>query len=170
MSVLVAVASRHGATQEIAEEIGKVIHQGGFAVDVVKLTGSSGYGPLPDPAQYDAVVIGSAIYMGRWLGPARDFVANNIEVLTAKPVWAFSSGPIGEAKDAASAGAADQVTPVDQRTFGGRLERDGLGFAERALVTVMRTADEDDRDWPEIRSWAEGIARTLTAQNPSTHA
>lgn len=172
MTVLVAVASRHGATQGIAEEIGKIIHHAGFAVDVVELTGSSGYGPLPDPAGYDAVVVGSAIYLGRWLGPARDFVQENVEVLKEKPVWAFSSGPIGGGEDTAAAGegAIGQFAPLDQRTFGGKLDRNDLGFAERVLVKAMRIADEDDRDWAEIRTWAEGIAGTLTARHPAPSA
>jgi menaquinone-dependent protoporphyrinogen oxidase len=49
----------------------------------------------PDPASFDAVVLGSAVYAGRWLDPARQYAALYADVLRARPVWLFSSGPIG---------------------------------------------------------------------------
>jgi len=106
MTVLIAVASRHGATEEIAEVLGKLIHAHGFAVDVVRLPDSTEYGPRPDPAQYDAVVLGSGVYLGRWLAPAREFVRANTHTLAVMPVWAFSSGPIGPTADGQQAKVA----------------------------------------------------------------
>jgi menaquinone-dependent protoporphyrinogen oxidase len=169
MTVLIAVASRHGATQEIAEAIGKRIHASGFAVDVIKLPDSSEYGPRPDPAQYDAVVLGSGVYLGRWLAPAREFIKHHAETLNGMPVWAFSSGPIGHpsADDGQHTGIAavlSAVHPVDYRVFGGKLDPDVLGLAERVLATVIRAAEEDDRDWNEIATWAEEIAEALPAK------
>jgi menaquinone-dependent protoporphyrinogen oxidase len=166
MTVLVAVASRHGATQEIAERIGKAIHHAGFAVDVVKLVDSSEYGPRPDPAEYDAVVIGSAVYLGRWLAPAREFIRENAETLKSMPVWAFSSGPVGEQRadgDEGPTGAAllGPIDPVDHRVFGGKIDRAQLGPVEHAVVAVIRAPDEDDRDWDAISAWAGEISRAL---------
>lgn len=45
---------------------------------------------------YDAVVLGSAVYVGRWLEPARELVDAHAEELAARPTWLFSSGPIGD--------------------------------------------------------------------------
>jgi menaquinone-dependent protoporphyrinogen oxidase len=168
MPVLVAVATRHGATQEIAEAIGKTIHEAGFAVDVMKLADSSEYGPRPDPAQYDAVVLGSGVYLGQWLAPAREFVKANRETLEAMPVWAFSSGPIGadhvdDGQRPAVATLVADLKAVDYRIFGGKLDRGHLGLAERILVTVIRAGEEDDRDWDDVASWADGIAQALRA-------
>lgn len=166
MSVLVAVASRHEATEKIAEAIGKSIHTSGFAVDVVRLTDPPESGSRPDPAGYAAVVLGSAVYLGRWLAPARKFLADNKEALTAMPVWTFSSGPIGQNhvgdEDAvALTHIAAEIDPVDSRVFGGKLDRHRLGLGERALVTLIRADDEDNRDWDEISAWADGIAAEL---------
>ncbi len=168
MSVLVAAASRHGATQEIATRIGEVIHGQGFPVDVMKLTDPPEYGPRPDPADYAAVVLGSAVYLGHWLRPARDFVRDNRDVLNTMPVWAFSSGPMDgqslhEEQELNLAGVVATVNPREHRIFGGRIDRQRLSLPERALVSVIRAGDEDQRDWHDIDTWAEHIAQQLHA-------
>lgn len=168
MSVLVAVASRHGATQEIAEAIGKALHGNGFAVDVVKLTDPAESGSRPDPEDYEAVVLGSGVYLGRWLGPAREYLRRNEKALAGMPVWTFASGPLGDlgagpGQPRADAALVAAIGPVDYRIFAGRLDRRSLGLTERAVVAVMRARDEDDRDWEDITSWSDGIATTLRA-------
>jgi menaquinone-dependent protoporphyrinogen oxidase len=169
MSVLVAVASRHGSTEEIAEAIGIAIHGKGFRVDVVKLTDPAESGSKPDPAEYEAVVLGSGVYLGRWLAPAREFITMNDETLRAMPVWVFSSGPIGDhhagdGEHAPVATLAATINPVGYRTFGGKLDRQGLGRVERVVVSLLKATDEDDRDWDDITSWACGIADVLQAR------
>jgi menaquinone-dependent protoporphyrinogen oxidase len=168
MSVLVAVASRHGATQEIAESIGKRIHSAGFAVDVIKLVDPAESGSRPDPADYEAVILGSAVYLGRWLGPAREFAADHAQALAVMPVWAFGSGPVGEgsvsdAESGAVPALLARINPIEYRLFPGRVERDRLGRAEHLVVSAIRIGDEDDRDWDQITSWADGISQSLRA-------
>ena len=68
MQILIAVASKHGSTDEIANAIGTELSTLGLDVSVV---------PVQDVDTikgYDAVVLGSAIHMGRWMKPAKDFV------------------------------------------------------------------------------------------------
>jgi menaquinone-dependent protoporphyrinogen oxidase len=89
MNVLVAYASRHGATREIAERIAQVLRTAGLAAEARPAT------EVRDLAPYDAVVIGSAAYMFHWLKEASSFVHRHRAVLAAKPVWLFSSGPLG---------------------------------------------------------------------------
>lgn len=168
MAVLVAVASRHGATVEIADAIGIAIHGRGFRVDVVRLTEPAGSGSTPDPADYEAVVLGSGVYLGRWLAPATHFVNKNEEALRDLPVWGFSSGPVGNgpADDGGQLPAPDLVdalNPVGYRTFGGKLDRHGLGLAERAVVTLLGVHDEDNRNLDDATSWAHRIADRLQA-------
>lgn len=161
--VLVAVASRHGSTREIAEAIAGTLRDEGLDVVV------SDAADVTDVTAYDAVVLGSAVYVGRWLEPARELVDAHGDDLAARRTWLFSSGPIGDpprpsAEDAVQiADIADGVGARDHRLFSGKLDRSVLGFGERAVVLAFRAPEGDFRDWDEIVGWARGIAAALRA-------
>lgn len=161
MRVLVTVASKHGASTEIAAVIGDVLMARGLEVSKLE----------PDAVQsvegYDAVIVGSGIYAGRWLDPAKRFVERNRELFASRPVWLFSSGPIGDppkpAGDPADVAAMLEATHArGHRVFSGRLDKGGLSFPEKLIVKAVGAADGDYRAWDEIRAWADEIARELT--------
>jgi len=155
MNILIAVASRHGSTRGIADVIAQELTASGYTATVRDA------GEVTDLEQYDAAIVGSAIYMGNWLPEARRFVQHNRDRLSALPVWLFSSGPLGE----------DEPQPRDDpghltdlmracgarehRTFLGKLASNDLGFGERLAVKVVRAPEGDFRDWPAIREWAQ---------------
>ena len=167
MRVLVTAASEHGATGEIAEAIGEALRGRGLDATVV----------APDDVDgvegYDAVVLGSAVYSGRWLPPARALVDRCGAGLARRPVWLFSSGPVGDpsrtlvrkmAEDPVDLAPIREATGARaHRMFAGRLERRHLGLAQRAALSVFRGLEGDFRDWDEIRRWASGIADDLGA-------
>ncbi len=101
MKVFVCVASRHHSTQEIAEAVAQELRSAGVQADVRTPA------EAPYPAGYDAVIVGSAVYMGHWLGDARAFVEDHAEQLKAKPVWLFSCGPLGSDRDKPQAEALE---------------------------------------------------------------
>ncbi|MGY2066002.1 flavodoxin domain-containing protein [Blastococcus sp. SYSU DS0619] len=96
LRVLVAVASRHGATADVATAIARTLDESdaGRAAGLVAV--AVPVQQQPEPAGFDAVVLGSAVYVGRWLEPAREYAATHTSALRTRPVWLFSSGPIGE--------------------------------------------------------------------------
>jgi menaquinone-dependent protoporphyrinogen oxidase len=160
MKVLVSAASKHGSTAEIAAAIGTALSSTGIDVDVRS----------PDDvatvAPYDGVVLGSGVYAGRWLEPMKKLIAREAAELAFKPVWFFSSGPLGdppkpEEEPADVAALRETVHPIGSAVFAGRLDRHDLGFAERAIVSVVHAPDGDFRSWPTVSAWASGIARTL---------
>jgi menaquinone-dependent protoporphyrinogen oxidase len=165
MRVLVTYASRHGATADIAEVIAGVLTEDrgrdrARRVEVVPVE------EVEDVTGYDAVLLGSAVYVGRWTKPARSFVRRNLAALRARPVWLFSSGPVGDAPEPDQETAdtdrlADLVGARGSRTFGGRLRRADLGRRERAVVRTVHAEDGDHRDWVEIRAWADEVADVL---------
>ena len=160
--VLVTVASRHGATREIAQAIAARLDARGLMAVFLPVD------QRPDPAPYDAVVLGSAVYAGRWLEPAREYAATHAAALRERPVWLFSSGPIGEPPfppdEPHDAGPVRQITGArEHRVFPGRLDKALLGFGERAMVTAMRAPVGDSRDWEAVRAWADTIAEELAA-------
>ena len=160
MNVLITVASRHGATGEIGEIVAGILREAGLEVSTTAPE------LVSDLRGCDAVVLGSGVYAGRWLGPARDFAERHATALAQRPVWLFSSGPIGDppqpAGDAPEMVAlADRLTARGHRTFAGRLERERLGFVERTVTRALRVPDGDFRDWEDVRAWADEIAAAL---------
>jgi menaquinone-dependent protoporphyrinogen oxidase len=180
MRILVAYATRHGATRGIAERISQTLEQTGLDVTIQSVEAA---GSLD---QYDAFVVGSAAYMGRWIDAAASFVRRNREVLASRPVWLFSSGPVGtetvdaKGRDVIKASEPREfaefngaIHPVDERVFFGAYDPDAepIGLAEQLGARFMclpgiREAlpAGDFRDWPEIEAWAGGIAHKLQGE------
>jgi menaquinone-dependent protoporphyrinogen oxidase len=177
MNVLVAYASRHGATKGIAERIAQTLEPHGHDVTLRPADQVSAV------AGYDAFIIGSAAYAGHWLTEARGFVRQHRELLASRPVWLFSSGPIGTdmvdakgrdvfeaSRPAEFAEFATSIHPRDERVFFGAFDPDAkpIGLMERLGAPFMRMPGVreampagDFRDWPQVEAWAEGIAREL---------
>lgn len=184
MRVLVVYASKYGSTQGIAERIAQILNESGQQAAAVS---ASKAGHLDG---YDAYVIGSATYMFSWLKEATDFVRRNTAVLRSKPVWLFSSGPLGtETKDAQGRDVRETtvpkeiaelrvaIEPRDHHVFFGAFDHTKLNFTHR-LVYAMPAAKKlftegDFRDWNEIDTWAKSIAAELepaTASSAATSA
>ncbi|MFI5592320.1 flavodoxin domain-containing protein [Amycolatopsis sp. NPDC051758] len=167
MKILVAVATRHGATREIAEHLatslGSALTDAGVAPEVEVRD----VGLVTTLDGFDAVVLGSARYLGRWLEPARTFAESFSAELRGLPVWLFSSGPVGEEPEPEDQAAVDDLVrrlgAREHRVFGGRIDRQALRFPERLVVTALHVKDGDFRDWPSIRAWGYKIGATLAA-------
>jgi menaquinone-dependent protoporphyrinogen oxidase len=174
--VLVAYATRHGATQEIAERIADRLALTGLEVDCLSVRED------PIVSSYDAFVIGSAVYIGQWEKEALAFVDADREQLAERPVWLFSSGPLGrdpltergeeKIATAVSAPVLQQLTeelhPREHRVFFGALRPDRLGIGPkvmRLLPAGRKLLEEGDfRDWKAIDAWADEIGRALAPQ------
>ena len=137
MDVLVTAASRNGSTAEIGRVIARLLEARELNVVVAE----------PEEVErldnYDAVIIGSAVYAGHWLEPAAAFVRRHESQLRERPVFVFSSGPLGEPlkpdEDPAElASIDDQIRPIDHRIFAGRLVKSRLSFPNQLAVAVMR--------------------------------
>jgi menaquinone-dependent protoporphyrinogen oxidase len=165
MRVLVTAASKHGATEEIAKRIGAVLAAHGIEVEVKKLQDVSGL------AGYEAFVLGSGIYLGKWLKEARRFVDAHAAELAQRPTWLFASGsimgdpPVGDDPNAMGAGLVERLVEAtharELKLFAGKLDLRKLGLAEKASVRMARASEGDYRDWQAIDAWAAAIAHQL---------
>lgn len=173
MKVLVAFATRHGATKGIAERVAQTLGQRGHEVTLRPVEQADRLD------EYDAFVVGSAAYMGGWLREATQFVRRNQTVLAGRPTWLFSSGPIGaETVDKSGrdvlettrprefAEFAELVRPRDMHVMFGAWDPTAppVGIAERIMaLTPARSAlpAGDFRDWAAIEAWADRIAAEL---------
>jgi menaquinone-dependent protoporphyrinogen oxidase len=164
MTVLVAAASRHGATHEIAEAIGETLEALHIPVVLARIEDVDTVFP------YDALVLGSAVYMGNWLRPARDFIEEHAQLIATRPTWLFSSGPIGSPphsapRDAIDVGGILETTLArEHHLFAGKLEKRDLGLGERALAGALRVPSGDFRRWDEVTAWATTIAQALQSK------
>jgi menaquinone-dependent protoporphyrinogen oxidase len=162
VEVLVAYASKHGSTAEIAEAVAAEIRE--HDLDAACLEA----GEVDDVERYGAVVLGSAVYMKRWQGDARHFLRAHAKALAERPFWVFSSGPTGDpAEDDAAwqepkrtIARAEKLGARDHVVFGGRISPEG-GRMERAMAEGTPEQYRDRRDWDEIRTWAAAVAEQL---------
>lgn len=161
MRVLVTWATKHGGTAEIGEAIAEELRA--KDLEVMALPAED----APPPDEFEAVIIGSGAYMGKWLKAALEYVGQYELALRQRPVWLFTSGPIGEPprpedEDAVDIAATMHATNARaHRLFPGRIDRKKLGFAERAIVMALRVPDGDWRNWDDIRAWAREIGHAL---------
>jgi len=172
MKVLVGYASKHGSTKGIADFIGDKLRQSGNLVDVKEVK------EIRNANDYDAFVIGSAVYMFHWLKEVKEFVSRNQAILSKKPVWLFSSGPVGkeardkkgrDLRDVSGPNEIDELKELtksrDHRVFFGVLDGTKLGFFYRQILkssAVREGLPEGDfRDWADIEAWSSSIASSL---------
>lgn len=170
--ILVTYASRYGATAEIAEKIGAVLRQAGLQADVIAV------GSARDLNAYQAVILGSAVYIGKWQKEAEVFLKANEKALANRPVWLFSSGPTGEGDPvqlvegkrlpAALQPVADCIRPRDVAVFHGNIDLEKVNFIEKwAIKNIVKKPFGDFRHWDTITAWAAGIADSLGEGQPS---
>lgn len=176
--VLVVYASRHGATAGIAKRIGEVLRSGG---DIYALVADAV--EKPDPSGFDAYVIGSAAYIGKWEKPAIDFVHRHQAVLAGKPNWLFSSGPVGTERIDKKGNSVLQdpttvtelrpiLRPQGTQVFFGAWDPSvpSASFAEQIVRRLPAVKDllptGDFREWPVIEAWAQEIKAAITEPVP----
>lgn len=159
--VLIVVASKHGATTGIAGALAQRLGSHGLRVNVAPPDDAS------DLAEVDAVVIGSAVYYGKWIKAAARFVEDHTDELARLPVWLFSSGPLGDDEHGTGMDADHMAHLTDtaharaHHVFPGCLDKGALGPLETLMAVLVHAPVGDYRDWTEIHDWADEIAAEL---------
>ncbi len=163
--VLVAYASKYGATTGIAEKIGETLRQSGLQVDISPVKG------VRDLSLYNAFVVGSAAYMFRWRADAVSFLKKKQNLLAEKPTWLFYSGPLGKGDPLqlvkgkrfpkSLKPVIDRIKPRDIAVFHGSINMKKLNFFERYFFKKNPDMQGDFRDWNAIIAWANSISNAL---------
>jgi menaquinone-dependent protoporphyrinogen oxidase len=166
--VLVAYATKYGSTREIAEKIGQVIAEAGLESEVLPAE------KVTDLANYRAVVLGSAAYIGNWRKEAVVFIRKFDDELEQLPTWIFSSGPLGQGDaqqemkgwkyPTALGPVIERIQPRGITIFHGTVNLAKLNLLERWMMKNMKEVGHDARRWNLIEKWAKDIANTL--KNP----
>lgn len=161
MRILVAYGSKRGGTEGLAEMLGNALRDEGADAVVERANA------VRSLDGFDAAVIGGSLYMGRWHREAVRLVKKHDVELSQRPVWLFSSGPLGDdAEEHPDVPPVDKVAGLMERvgarghvTFGGVLEPDAKGFI--ASKMAAHTAG-DWRDREAIGAWAKEIVADLS--------
>lgn len=157
--VLVAYSTRAGSTAEIAATIGQTLSQRGFSVDVLPVK------KQPNPADYQAVILGSPIRMGSWLPEMVSFIKENRSLLEKLPLALFTVHMLNSGDDEQSRsnrqaylnGVREWVTHAEEVYFLGKMELAKLSFLDRFISNAMKAKDEDLRDWNAIQTFAGSV-------------
>jgi menaquinone-dependent protoporphyrinogen oxidase len=150
---LLAYASKHGSTEEVARAIGAQLHAAGHDVDIRDAAG------VTDVEPYEAVVLGGSLYMGRWHVDACEFLRRYRSAVEDRQLAVFALGPrtLEESDVAGSRRQLDNalerldVQPRFVAVFGGVVEPEKLRFP------LNRMARSDARDWAAIEAWADEV-------------
>jgi len=160
--VLVAYASQYGSTSGVADAIGKELCRRGAAVDVCRVKN------VGELNEYRGVVVGSAIYRGKWLPEAVEFVQRNRGVLRQVPVGYFlvcmsMLDPSEESRRKALAyldpvlKAESHIQPLKVGIFAGALNYSNLSLPMKAIMKLKGAPEGDFRRWDTIKAWATGL-------------
>ena len=158
--VLVTYASKYGSTGGVADAIGKELCGKGLAADVALIRNAG------DLGLYQGVVVGSAIYKGKWMPEATDFVKENRAILRRMPVAYFlvcitMVRPIEENRAVALSymdpilKAVPEIKPLDIGTFAGALDYNKLSWLNKRILKAKGAPEGDFRDWNSIRTWGQ---------------
>lgn len=161
--VLVAYGSKCGSTAEVAGAIAQEIALNGAVVDVQQA------GNVNDLAPYRAVVVGSAVRMGKWMGDATDFVKNQRDALEQIPTAYFSICMVlhedteknRKEADGYMDPVRDLVVPVSAQAFAGKVDHDTLSLFEELAIRLAGMPEGDYRNWDAIQAWAGETAPLL---------
>ena len=155
--VLVAYASNHGSTREVAEVISGSLEKAGLRAQARPVA------DVGDLDGYDAVVLGAPIYMGRWQRHAHSFLRHHRSALAERPLAVFALGPLhDDPKEWAEARAQldtalarHDLEPRVVELFGGRIDPSHLHFP------FSKIPAGDARDWSAITAWGEALPEAL---------
>ena len=168
MKILLTSSSKHGSTDEVAAVIAERLRAAHIDVETKRPE------DVDSVDEYDAFVLGSAVYMTTWMPEAVDFTTRFRDTLRARPVWAFSVGlsglPKGKVSDPMRIGPVLlAIDPEDHMTFAGRFDPSKLSLRERSIAKLGGATEGDYRDWDEVRQWADAIATSLYDDTLTSH-
>ncbi len=180
MKALIAYATRYGATAGTSEEIGRILREKGFNVRIGNLKREK----IKDITDYDLIIVGSGMRMGKWTDEADDFLKKFQKELEQKRLAIFVSTMKtvsereGKTEDVAKmrkVALEDKVAqyslhPITLGFFGGVLDYNKMGFLFKRTMGFLKPQLEKDgfketapdvydlRDWDEIRNWVVDLA------------
>jgi menaquinone-dependent protoporphyrinogen oxidase len=170
MKVLIAYASKHGSTAEVAHFVAGVLREHNIEVTVNLVD------ELAIISGYDAYILGSPIYGGMWLSEISRFLEKFKQELAKKPVYMWimcirvleTNGREHALKEYVHQPTLHEIGVRDVAVFAGKLNLDVIDWNERWTLaarydgeSLPGTRNDDYRDWNAIRAWAIQVREAL---------
>jgi len=180
-SVLIVFASRFGSTDEIAHEIAEELEKHEIITEMLNLKDGES---TPSLDEFDGILVGSGVKMGRWTKEAFSFLKQNHNSLNNKVLGLFVSS--GEAANPKTHDGArnNYLEKIMERTgvkadmaeaFGGIFDlssNSNYSFLEKKIILrlaksvkegiIMQEGKVNDfRNWQLIRNWATDFANLV---------
>jgi menaquinone-dependent protoporphyrinogen oxidase len=170
MKILIAFASIHGSTAEVAQFLGRVLRVYNAEVTVL----SAGQVTTVDP--YDAFVLGTAIEDGMWLHEMFEFLDRFQAKVAKKPNYLWLNcirviepdGYEHALKYYVHEPTIAALAARDVAVFAGKLKLESINWDERWLLSLRYDGIErpaflnrDFRNWELIAAWGNKIAHEL---------
>jgi len=160
--MLVAYGSKMGGTVGIAETVAEALRSRGHEVTLARA------GKAQHSEGFEAAVVGSALYMGRWRAEAVRLLKRLARSGGKMPLWLFHSGPLGDDQANEPQPLPKVVQPLAERlgahdvvTFGGRLPVEAKGFIAKAMARNGKAGDWRRLD--QAAAWGNAIADELAS-------
>ena len=165
--ILVAYASTHGSTREIAEDIASTLREDGHVVDLLPMR------TVQSLEEYCMIVLGAPLYMFHWHADALHFLARFKQVLPALPVAVFALGPFHDKEEewieirselAKELAKYPWFTPMTTQIFGGKFDPAHLHFPWNLIPALKQMPPSDIRNWTVIRAWARNVVEQFSME------
>lgn len=170
MKVLVAYATSHGSTAEVARRIGSTLEQKGHDVTVEEA------GKVSTLDGYEAFVLGTAVESGTWLPALVSFVNRFEKELANKPSYVWLSC-IRVLEEYGMSHCMHFYMPPEllaklnvrsKTALAGKLDLASVDWTERWTLSTgydghawPTNFDGDFRDWAKTDEWANEVAQDL---------
>ena len=181
MKALIAFGTRYGATAGTSEEIAGILREEGFDVKIVNLKDEK----VKDISEYDLIVVGSGMKMGKWVNEPKDFLNQFQKELNHKKLAILVSSmrtfaeKLGKTQEEGVCSAQEatekiltecNLKPISVGIFGGVINYNKMGFFERKMMGFLKAQLEkegfketepglyDMHNWNEIRNWAKELS------------
>ena len=175
--ILIGYGTRYGSTAEIAEAMAKTAQEAGADVDLINLKKRK---PPRSIEDYNLVVIGSGIQVGRWTKEPLEFIKKNLDTLSkAKTALFVVCGDAASPDKCDSAQIAyldtileeyPNLTPISTGLFPGVFDFSKYNFAVKSLVKSIVKKDLepgeevpekiDFRDWEMVTDWITKLVKS----------
>jgi len=157
--ILVAYTTKYGSTEEVAQAVAATLQKSGFSATVQPAAA------VQTLRGYDAVVLGTALYMGMLHGDSKSFLNKHREALKSIPTAFFALGPIYDDADGWKAAREQEkkelrkfpwFAPLAEEVFGGKFDPGKLGFPFKFIPPLRKMPANDSRNWSAIEEWVSG--------------